>query len=637
MNFGFIKVAAATPYVYVADCFKNIEEIKNNVIRAEENGAEAIVFPELSITGYTCGDLFLHSSIVDGAKKALIKLCDDTKNNDIIICVGVPLEYDGKLFNCCAVLHKGEILGVVPKTSLPNYNEFYEKRWFNEALNENKLISINGKNVPFGTKLLFKNKNNENFVFAVEICEDLWTNIPPSCYHSMAGANVIFNLSAGNEITGKDIYRKNLVLGQSARLLCGYVYTCAGEGESTTDVVFSGHNIIAENGRCLKESSRFENGIIYSNIDLSYLKSERRKNTSFKINSDGYETILFELTEKNGEFDRYVDSMPFVPSNLSERDKRCEEIITIQALGLKKRISHIGCKNVVVGISGGLDSTQALIVIARAFEMLKLDNKGIIAVTMPCFGTTDRTYQNAIALCNALGATLIEIDIKDAVMKHFEDIEHNPSVHDLTYENSQARERTQLLMDISSKYNGFVVGTGDLSELALGFATYNGDHMSMYGVNASVPKTLIRYLIKYVADNPTGHFKNKNVSEILLDILDTPVSPELLPPSDNGTISQVTEDIVGPYELHDFFLYNFMRMGFSSDKIIFLAKKAFSEKYTDEIIEKWFNIFLKRFFAQQYKRSCLPDGPKVGSVSLSPRGDWRMPSDARYNMFAYQK
>ncbi len=633
MEFGFLRVAAATPKVYLANCKKNAEEIVKNIFDAEKEGASAVVFPELSITGYTCGDLFSRPELIDGAKTALTDIAEKTKNINIISCVGLPFEFDGKLFNCCGVLHKGEILGIIPKTSLPNYNEFYEKRWFTEAFPENRQTVLNNKKIPFGTNILFRDTNNKDFVFSVEICEDLWGTIPPSSYHVKAGATVIFNLSAGNEITGKDIYRKELVKSQSARLLCGYIYACAGEGESTTDVVFSGHNIIAENGKILKESKRFKNGIIFADIDISYLRSERIKNTSFSLDSKNYETVFFTLGEKNFELNRYIDPTPFVPRDIKERDKRCEEIITIQSLGLKKRISHIGCKNIVVGISGGLDSTQALIVCSRAFELLGLDNKGIIAVTMPCFGTTDRTYQNAISLCEALGTTIIEIDINEAVLKHFKDLGHNPEIHDLTYENSQARERTQVLMDLSSKYNGFVVGTGDLSELALGFATYNGDHMSMYGVNASVPKTLIRYLIKYIADNPTGHFKNKSVSKILLDILDTPVSPELLPPDKAGEISQITEDIVGPYELHDFFLYNFTRMSFSADKIIYLAKKAFKDKYSEDTIKKWLNIFIKRFFAQQYKRSCLPDGPKVGSVSLSPRGDWRMPSDALSDMF----
>ena len=424
MKYGFLRVAAVTPYVFVADCFKNAEEIIKHSVEASKNNASAVIFPELSITGYTCGDLFLQSSLVTGAKKALIEIAEKTKTLNIIICVGIPFEFEGKLFNCCAVLCKGEILGIVPKTHLPNYNEFYEKRWFTESLDENKTIFINGKEVPFGKNLLFRDKNNEDFVFSVELCEDLWTTIPPSSYHAQAGANVIFNLSAGNEITGKDMYRKSLVSSQSARILSAYVYTCAGNGESTTDVVFSGHNIIAENGKIIKESNRFENGIIYGDIDLQYLKSERRKNTSFKINQKGYENVYFELKEKEFELDRYIDAMPFVPSNVSEREKRCEEIITIQALGLKKRIEHIGCKNVVLGISGGLDSTQALIVTAKAFEMLNYDNKGIITVTMPCFGTTDRTYQNALSLCKALNTTVLEIDIKDAVMKHFEDIDH---------------------------------------------------------------------------------------------------------------------------------------------------------------------------------------------------------------------
>ncbi len=631
MEFGFLKVAAATPYTRLADCMKNAEEIVKLTFIAAQKGAAAVVFPELSITGYTCGDLFLQCSLIDGAKKALLYTAEKTKGMDIVICVGLPFEFEGKLFNCCAVLHKGEILGIVPKTNLPNYNEFYEKRWFAEALCENKRAIFDGKEIPFGTNLLFRNKNNEDFVFSVEICEDLWTVIPPSSYHAKAGASLIFNLSAGNEITGKDIYRKSLVESQSARLLCGYVYACAGEGESTTDIVFSGHNIMAENGKILKESERFKNEIIFADFDLSYLRSERRKNTSFSLCQKGYENIFFDLSEKSAALERYIDPTPFVPSNPGQMDKRCEEIIKIQALGLKKRISHIGCKNVVIGISGGLDSTHALIVAYNAFEMLGLESKGIITVTMPCFGTTDRTYKNALKLCEELGTTLIEIDIKEAVLNHFNDIGHDPDIHDLTYENSQARERTQILMDIASKYSGFVVGTGDLSELALGFATYNGDHMSMYGVNASIPKTLIRYLIKYIADNKI--FKINSVSEILLDILDTPVSPELLPPNEKGGISQVTEDIVGPYELHDFFLYNFMRMSFSADKIIYLAENAFKSVSDGETIRKWFNIFLKRFFSQQYKRSCVPDGPKVGSVSLSPRGDWRMPSDALKEAF----
>jgi len=635
MKYGFVRIAAATPMVNVADCFKNADEIIKLAFSAEKNKASAVVFPELSITGYTCGDLFLQQELIQRAKEALIAIAKKTEILEIIICVGLPFEVDGNLFNCCAVIHKGSVLGFVPKSSLPNYNEFYEKRWFSEAPSENRLVLFDGKKVPFGTKLLFENINNSDFVFSVEICEDLWTAIPPSSYHAQAGASVIFNLSAGNEITGKDIYRKNLVLSQSARLLCGYIYACAGEGESTTDMVFSGHNIIAENGKMLKESKRFENGIYFADIDLEYIKSERIKNSSFSVNPSGYERVLFDHISKDFELNRYIDPTPFVPSNINDRNKRCEEIITIQALGLKKRISHIGCKNVIIGISGGLDSTQALIVAAKAFETLNIDNKGIIAVTMPCFGTSDRTYHNAVKLCKALGTTVIEIDIKEAVLKHFRDLGHNPDIHDLTYENSQARERTQILMDLSSKHNGFVVGTGDLSELALGFATYNGDHMSMYGVNTSVPKTLIRYLIKYVADNPEGHFKSEGVREILLDILDTPVSPELLPPDEKGKISQVTEDIVGPYELHDFFLYNFMRMGFPPEKIIFLAKLAFKEKYSLDIIKKWFKIFIKRFFSQQYKRSCLPDGPKVGSVSLSPRGDWRMPSDASFNSFIH--
>lgn len=633
MNFGFVRTAAATPDVRVADCVYNAEKIISVSFDAAKENAQVIVFPELCLTGYTCGDLFLQKTLLECAQKQLIYIAERTAELNLIISVGFPFDYEGNLYNCGAVIFKGDIIGIVPKTNIPNYNEFYEKRHFEKAFDGVKTAVVGGKNIPFGTNILFRNKNDRNFVFSVEICEDLWTSIPPSSYHAQAGATLILNLSAGNEITGKDVYRKGLVQNQSARLLCGYIYACAGEGESTTDVVFSAHNIICENGKVLAEGKRFKNGVVYADIDFEYLNGERRKNTSFKICSDGYAEVLFDMTYKKLDVKRHIESMPFVPSNLKERDKRCEEIITIQAMGLKKRISHIGCKAVVLGISGGLDSTHALIVAAKAFEMLGLNPKGIITATMPCFGTTDRTYRNALKLCEAIGTTILEINIKNAVLKHFDDIGHESDIHDLTYENSQARERTQILMDLSSKYGGFVVGTGDLSELALGFATYNGDHMSMYGVNASVPKTLIRYLIKYIADNPSGFFKNENVEKVLLDILDTPVSPELLPPNDDGSIQQVTEDIVGPYELHDFFLFNMVRMGFSPQKIFYLAKLAFKDVYSDEAILKWLDMFYSRFFAQQYKRSCMPDGPKVGSVSLSPRGDWRMPSDACVNIW----
>lgn len=629
MKFGFIRTAAASVDVSVADCEYNASAIIDAVKKADLNNAEIIVFPELAVTGYTCGDLFNQKSLIDDALIQLLRIVDETKNIDIISVVGIPFEYEQTLYNTAAVIHKGKIIGIVPKTCIPNYNEFYEKRHFTKAFDDIKSVFISGYEIPFGTKLLFCSENKKNFTFAVEICEDLWSVFPPSSFHASAGASIIANPSAGNEITGKDVYRKSLVGGQSARLICGYIYSCAGEGESTTDVVFSGHNIIAENGKIIAEGKRFENQINYADIDTDFIASERRKNTTYNVNSTGYKKIYFSMEETHTMLNRFVDRHPFVPADEKQREKRCEEILSIQSMGLKKRIKHIGCKNVVVGISGGLDSTQALIVAYRAFEMLGLDKKGIITVTMPCFGTTDRTYNNAVNLCRMLGTTLIEINIKESVLKHFEDIGQNPDIHDLTYENSQARERTQILMDIAGKYNGFVVGTGDLSELALGFATYNGDHMSMYGVNASVPKTLIRYLINYFAD----YYADEKLKGIILDILETPVSPELLPPEQDGTIKQVTEDIVGPYELHDFFLYNMMRMGFEPEKILFLAEHAFKGQYDKDTILKWLKMFYKRFFTQQFKRSCLPDSPKVGSVSLSPRGDWRMPSDANVVSF----
>lgn len=624
MKYGYIRTAAATTNVKVADCKFNSLNIVEAIRKAYNKNTELIVFPELCITGYTCGDLFLQTTLLEEAENQLLYIVNETKNLEIVSVVGLPIEFEGKLYNCGAVIYKGNILGIVPKTSIPNYNEFYEARIFTEAFEGIKNITINEKKIPFGTKILFKCDTKKHFSFAVEICEDLWITIPPSSFHACAGAYIIANPSAGNEITGKDIYRKNLVSNQSARLLSGYIYSCAGAGESTTDVVFSGHNIICENGKVISESERFKNSIIYSDIDVMYLNEERRRNSSFKSNSEGYIVVNFDMNENNCDIERFIDPHPFIPYEEKQRDKRCIEIMNIQAYGLKKRIEHIGCKHIVIGISGGLDSTHALIIANKAFKLLGLDSKGIITVTMPCFGTTGRTYNNALKLCKLLKTTIIEINIKNAVISHFKDIGQDINNHNLTYENSQARERTQILMDISNKYNGFVVGTGDLSELALGFATYNGDHMSMYGVNASVPKTLIRYLIKYEAENS----EDEKFKMTLLDILDTPVSPELLPPKDNGNINQVTEDIVGPYELHDFFLYNVVRMGFPPDKIYYLAKIAFKDVFDDITILKWLKTFYKRFFAQQYKRSCLPDGPKVGSVSLSPRGDFRMPSDA---------
>lgn len=624
MDFGYIRCASATINTQVADCTHNTEEIISAIKGAYENSTEVITFQELAITGYTCGDLFSQQALIEQALIGLNKILCETANIPMVIVVGLPVSFNGKLYNCGAVLYKGRILGCVPKTYLPNYNEFYEKRWFTPAPKGIRNIKLLGQTVPFGTNIIFRAENNCDLAIALEICEDLWTAIPPSSYHANAGATLICNLSAGNEIIGKADYRRGLVTGQSARLICGYVYTCAGQGESTTDVVFSGHNIISEYGNILAESKRFTNSVVYGDVDLMRISCERRKNTSFTTNDSDYLNVYFELEKNNAVLNRFIDPQPFVPADEKRREERCKEIMDIQALGLVKRLSHIGTKNVVIGISGGLDSTLALIVTARAFDMAGLDKKGIITVTMPCFGTTERTHNNAVRLCRALGTEFMEVNIKQAVKQHFTDIGHSEELKDLTYENSQARERTQVLMDIASRYNGFVVGTGDLSELALGWATYNGDHMSMYGVNCSIPKTLIKYLVKYVAD----YTDNALLKEALLDVLDTPVSPELLPPDEGGNIAQITEDLVGPYELHDFFLYNMMRLSYPPEKIYYLAKLVFKGVYEDEFILKWLKRFYWRFFSQQFKRSALPDGPKVGSVSLSPRGDWRMPSDA---------
>lgn len=624
MKLGYIRCCAATINTQVANCTDNTDEIISTIKSAYTNKAEVITFQELAITGYTCGDLFGQQSLLEEAVEGLNKILCETAHIPMVIIVGLPVSFNCKLYNCGVVLYKGKILGCVPKTYLPNYNEFYEKRWFTPAFKGVKEIQLLGQTVPFGTDIIFRDENNRDLAIGVELCEDLWTAIPPSSYHARAGATLICNLSAGNEIIGKADYRRSLVTGQSARLICGYVYTCAGQGESTTDVVFSGHNIISEYGNLLAESKRFTNSAVYADVDIMRISSERRKNTSFTTDTDNYCNVYFKLEENNCELNRFIDPQPFVPADEKRREERCKEIMDIQALGLMQRITHIGVKNVAIGISGGLDSTLALIITARAFDMAGLDKKGIITVTMPCFGTTDRTYNNAVKLCKALGTELKEVNIKEAVRQHFKDIGHNESIKDLTYENSQARERTQVLMDIASEYNGFVVGTGDLSELALGWATYNGDHMSMYGVNCSIPKTLIKYLVKYVAD----YTENDLLKEALYDVLDTPVSPELLPPDEKGNIAQITEDLVGPYELHDFFLYNMMRLSFPPEKIYYLAKIAFKGVYDNEFILKWLKKFYWRFFSQQFKRSALPDGPKVGSVSLSPRGDWRMPSDA---------
>lgn len=623
MRDGFIKVAAISPKIRVADAAYNSKVICEGIREAARAGAKVIVFPELSITGYTCGDLFLQESLLAGALEALREIMTFTEGQDAIVFVGLPFAYNGKLYNAAAAVKGGRLLGIVPKTYLPAYGEFYETRYFARGMEEVLTVSCLGQETLFGTKLLFACEGMRELVIGAEICEDLWTPEPPGIRHARNGATVLVNLSASNETTGKEDYRRALVCGQSARLLCGYIYASAGEGESTQDVVYSGHNMIAENGRLLKEAPRFVNEITLSEMDVQRLVTERRRITTFELREDGYRRIPFSLIMEETALTRMIKALPFVPSEEADRQRRCAEILAIQAAGLKKRMEHTNCKTAVVGISGGLDSALALLVVVRAFDLLGLSHEGIKAVTMPGFGTTDRTYDNAVQLIRSLGADFREIDIKEAVLLHFRDIGHDVSAHDVTYENSQARERTQILMDIANKENGMVIGTGDLSELALGWATYNGDHMSMYAVNASVPKTLVRHLVRFYADT----CEDGTLRQVLYDVLDTPVSPELLPPED-GRISQETENIVGPYELHDFYLYHMLREGFPPKKIYRLAKTAFSGVYDDETILKWEKIFFRRFFAQQFKRSCLPDGPKIGSVAVSPRGDLRMPSDA---------
>ena len=623
MRHGFVKTAAITPKIRVADTVYNGQIIMDSMEEASKAGAKLVVFPELCITGYTCGDLFWQNKLITAAKEELMKIAEKSRELDGIFFVGLPYDINGKIYNMAAAVSGGEVIGMVPKTYIPNYNEFYEARYFTSGQNLCTVEYLpDGTEVEVDTDLIFRCEDMPQLKIAVEICEDLWTPNPPSIGHAMAGANVIVNLSASDENTGKSQYRRELVSGQSARLLCGYIYASAGDGESTQDVVYSGHNIIAENGKILAESKRFTNEPVYMEIDVNRLESERRRMSTF-VTEDVYTEIGFSLKLEDVELLRYIDPAPFVPGSKADRDMRCDEILMIQAMGLKKRLEHTGCQSAVIGISGGLDSTLALLVTVRAFDLLGMDHSRIAAVTMPGFGTTDRTYDNAVNLIKCLGAEFIEVDIKNAVNVHFEDIGQDPSVHDVTYENGQARERTQILMDLANKKNGMVIGTGDLSELALGWATYNGDHMSMYAVNASVPKTLVRHLVKYYADTCGDELLEKT----LLDVLDTPVSPELLPPEE-GQISQKTEDLVGPYELHDFFLYYMLRCGYEPLKIYRLAKIAFEGKYDDEFIMKWLKTFYRRFFAQQFKRSCLPDGPKVGSVAVSPRGDLRMPSDA---------
>ena len=625
MKHGFVKVAAATPDIRVADVEYNTEQICRLIDETAEEEAKVVVFPELCITGYTCGDLFTQDLLLENAKKGLQKIATHTGNKDGIFFIGMPLAVDGELYNVAAAVNHGHILGFTTKTFLPNYGEFYEMRQFCAGPKEARMISFDGKMIPFGPQILFVAEEMQSLVIAAEICEDVWSTVPPSIQAAREGAVLIVNCSASDETIGKATYRKNLIEGQSARLLCGYIYANAGEGESTTDVVFGGHNIIAENGTTLAMGQRFVNNVIYTEIDIKRLLSERRKNTTFQLVEDRkLMRVPFDMKIQETKLTRAFYSRPFVPGEEGERARRCEEILTIQAMGLKKRLAHTHAKSAVVGISGGLDSTLALLVCVKTFDKLGLPRKDILGVTMPGFGTTDRTYNNAIDLMKSLGISIREISIQDACIQHFKDIDHDINVHDVTYENSQARERTQILMDIANQTWGMVVGTGDLSELALGWATYNGDHMSMYGVNGSIPKTLVKYLVQWVAENDM----DEDAKATLLDIVDTPISPELIPADENGEIKQKTEDLVGPYELHDFFLYYFLRFGFRPSKIYYLANIAFKDVYDKETIKKWLSTFFRRFFNQQFKRSCLPDGPKVGSISISPRGDWRMPSDA---------
>ena len=621
MKDGFIRVCAATPDIRVADCAYNEKNIMNLMDEAYEKQVSVLVFPELCITGYTCGDLFLQDVLLKAAQDSLRHIAAHSAGKNMLVFVGMPFMHKGKLFNVAAAICDGRLLGLVPKKNIPNYSEFYEMRHFTPGMDECVDTALG---VKLGSRLLFRCENIEELVVGAEICEDVWVACPPSTYHAQAGATLIVNCSASDETTGKDIYRRALISGQSARLVCGYIYANAGEGESTQDLVFGGQNLVCENGNVLAETQRFKNGTAIAELDLQRLVNERRRMNTYTVNTgDVYEIVDFTLEKYDLGLTRYYARTPFVPSSKVDRDVRCEEILSIQAMGLKKRLAHTGCRNAVIGISGGLDSTLALLVTARAFDSLSIPRENITAVTMPCFGTTDRTYNNAVELTRRLGAALTEVNIKEAVRIHFRDIGQDESVHDVTYENGQARERTQILMDIANKSGGMVIGTGDMSELALGWATYNGDHMSMYGVNCSVPKTLVRHLVKYYADT----CGDSSLGEILEDVLDTPVSPELLPPTE-GQISQKTEDLVGPYELHDFFMYYILRFGYMPHKVYRIACHAFEGEYDTQTIYRWLDTFYRRFFAQQFKRSCLPDGPKVGSVAVSPRGDLRMPSDA---------
>ncbi|GHT56060.1 NAD(+) synthase [Bacteroidia bacterium] len=628
-NHGFYRVAAAIPQVKVADCWFNVRQMKGLIEKAAESGAGIVCFPELSVTAYTCADLFFQKTLTQEAGKALEWLKKETENLAITFIVGIPVEHNSKLYNCAVICREGEIYGIVPKVYLPNYSEFYEKRWFEAYKLEIPVseISFGEDIVAFGTNLLF---NQEGLKFAVEICEDVWSVVPPSSYHAMAGAGVLFNLSASDELIGKRRYVKSLISQQSARCQAAYIYTAAGFGESSTDLVYSGNAYIYENGRLLSESQRFqfEEQLIVNEIDIELLDAERKKNTTFiarPVANDYVEIPILARTKSEAirTLTRQVNPAPFIPA-AENYDESCEEIFSIQVSGLAKRLIHTNVKTLVIGISGGLDSTLALLVCVKTIDKLGLPREMIHGITMPGFGTTNRTYTNALHLMDTLGITSREISIVAACEQHFKDIGHDPSVHDVTYENIQARERTQILMDIANQTNGLVVGTGDMSELALGWATYNGDHMSMYAVNTGIPKTLVRHLVRWVAEKQMDDLARTT----LLDILETPVSPELLPVDAKGQMTQFTEDVVGPYELHDFFLFYTLRYGFDPAKIYFLAQKAFDNVYSNVLILKWMNIFFRRFFSQQFKRSCIPDGPKVGSVNLSPRGDWRMPSDA---------
>ena len=628
MRDGFITVACGTPKLRLADCDYNAEQTFTLMRKAEKAGAKVLVLPELGLTGYTCGDLFYQDALLRGAEQALATVLEATRNLEVVTAVGLPLRVNNKLYNCAAIIQKGTVLGVVPKTHLPNYSEFYEKRQFAAAPEENGTVTLFGKSVPFGNKLVFRCSTMPDLALGFEICEDMWAPCSPAVDLAEAGATVVGNLSASNDIIGKDSYRRQLVTMQSAKLLCGYVYSSCGEGESTSDVVFGAHQMIAENGTMLAER-RFDGGLLVSEIDIQRLAYERRRTQMFDRTPEVWE-VPFSLTVSPTKLTRYVAPMPFVPEDKSDRDERCREILLLASLGLKQRLEHTGAKTAVVGLSGGLDSTLAVLITGLAMKMLDRPMTDIIAVTMPCFGTTDRTKNNAVILAEKLGTTLKTVDISASVRSHFKDIGHDMEDHSVTFENGQARERTQVLMDIANKNGGLVIGTGDLSELALGWCTYNGDHMSMYAVNCTIPKTLVRHLVGYLArDNAE---KDRELKDVLEDILDTPVSPELLP-AVQGQISQKTEDLVGPYELHDFFLYYMLRWGFSPAKIYRLAVYALGKQYSREVILKWLKTFYRRFFSQQFKRNCVPDGPKIGSVAMSPRGDWRMPSDAKVNLW----